>query len=216
MKQIALTVLLFLGVNTVFAQDDVPMYSSTGKPVRDGKVASRKKSGFDASRIIFGGGFGLGIGNITNVSISPIVGYRVSDRFSAGVGLGYQYVRIKNYSELFDASNNTVYKPLTASIYSPSVWMRYILWNNIFAHVEYEHNFMTQRQYRNNNSIYLGAIEEVKLRVNAPSLLVGAGIRQPVSDRVSILFQGMYDVIQDKNSPYRGTIAFRFGIVAGF
>lgn len=216
MKQIALAVLLFLGVNTVFAQDDVPMYSSSGKPVRDGKVASRKKTGFDASRIVFGGGFGFGFGNVTNISISPIVGYRVSDRFSAGVGMGYQYLRVKNYSELRDASNNPVYKPLTGSLYSPSVWMRYVLWNNIFAHIEYEHNFITQRQYRNNNSIYMGAIEEVKLNVNAPSLLVGAGIRQPVSDRVSILFQGLYDVLQDKNSPYRGGLTFRFGIVAGF
>lgn len=215
MKQIALGILFCLGINAAFAQDDVPMYSSTGKPVKDGKVANRKDGGFDASRIIFGGGFGFGFGNVTNINVAPLVGYRISDRFSAGVGMGYQYMRVKNYFSVFDASSNTVYKPFTANIYSPSVWMRYVLWNNIFAHVEYEHNFMSFKEYYNNYTVSTDILSR-DVKYNAPSLLVGGGIRQPLSDRVSIIFQGLYDVIQDEKSPYKGTIAFRFGIVAGF
>lgn len=215
MKYIAFAILFCLGVHIASAQEDIPVYSSSGKPVKDGKVNSRKQKGFDASRIIFGGGFGFGFGNITNVSVSPMVGYRISDRFSAGVGVGYQYVRIKNYWTIFDQSNNTVYKPFTANVYSPSVWMRYVLWNNIFAHVEYEHNFMSYKEYYNNYTVSTDILSR-DIKYNAPSLLVGGGFRQPISDRVSIIFQGLYDVIQDKNSPYKGTIAFRFGIVAGF
>lgn len=216
MKQIALAVLLFLGVNTAFAQDDVPMYSSTGKPVRDGKVASRKKTGFDASRIIFGGGFGLGFGNVTNVNVAPVVGYRITDRFSAGVGMGYQYVRVKDgFPGLFDENNNLVNKPKTFNAYAPNVWTRYVLWNNVFAHLEYEHNIITMKRYYNDYSKGTGILSET-LKIDAPALLIGGGIRQPVSDRVSILFQAMYDVLQDQNSPYYKTIAFRFGIVAGF
>jgi len=216
MKQIALAIFMFLGVNTVFAQDDVPVYSSTGKPVRDGKVASHKKTGFDASRIIFGGGFGLGFGNITNINVAPVVGYRFSDRFSAGVGLGYQYIRVKDgFQGLFDENNNMVNKPKTYNAYSPNVWARYVLWHNIYAHLEYEHNIMTMKRFYNDYSQGVGIHSET-LKLEAPALLIGAGIRQPVSDRVSVLFQAMYDVLQDQNSPYYKTIAFRFGVVAGF
>jgi len=215
MKQIVIALMLCLGVGAAYAQDDVPVYSSTGKPVRDGKVAGRKQKGFDASRLIFGGGFGFGFGNVTNINIAPAVGYRISDRFSAGIGMGYQYVRVKNYYPVFDASYNTVYRPFTANVYSPSLWTRYILWNNVFAHIEYEHNFMSFKEYYNNYTVSNDILTR-NVNYSAPSILVGGGIRHPISDRVSIIFQGLYDILPDKNSPYRGTIAFRFGILAGF
>jgi hypothetical protein len=116
---------------------------------------------------------------------------------------------------LFDENNNLVNKPKTFNAYAPNVWTRYVLWNNVFAHLEYEHNIITMKRYYNDYSKGTGILSET-LKVDAPALLIGGGIRQPVSDRVSILFQAMYDVLQDQNSPYYKTIAFRFGIVAGF
>ena len=204
-----------MGLQTVKAQENAELvYSSSGKPV-NAKNNRNKKTGFDASRIIFGGGLGLGFGSVTNVSVAPIVGYRITDNFSAGIGMGYQYVRVKDYYPVYDKNNTVIYKPYTANIYSPSVWTRYVIWKNIFAHLEYEHNFMSFKEYYNNYSVTLDILDRT-VKYNAPSLLLGGGFRQPVSDRVSIVFMGLYDVIQDKYSPYKGTIAFRFGIVAGF
>lgn len=210
MRYIALAILLSIGFSNLHAQE---VYSSSGRPVNQKKAPAKK--GFDASRIIFGGGLGFGFGNVTNISVSPMVGYRISDNFSAGVGFGYQYVRIKNGWLVYDANNNQIIKPYTANMYSPSIWGRYVIWNNIFAHLEYEHNFMSYKEFFNNYTVGL-EVQSKNVSYNAPSLLVGGGIRQPISDRVSILFTGLYDVIQDKYSPYKGTISFRFGIVAGF
>jgi hypothetical protein len=213
MKYIAFVILVCLGMQAS-AQE---VYSSSGRPVdENNKTRVKKDKGFDASNIIFGGGFGFGFGTVTNVNVAPIVGYRFSDNFSAGLGMGYQYYRIKNFFTVYDPSIGTqTRKPLNSNSYSPSVWMRYVLWNNIFAHVEYEHNFMTYKEYYN-DTIAPGNILSQNVKYNAPSLLVGGGLRQPVSERVSIIVMGLYDVIQDKYSPYRGTIAIRFGIVAGF
>lgn len=211
MRYIAITLLLLAGMTKLNAQE---VYSSSGRPVND-KRHTQQKKGFDASRIIFGGGLGFGFGNVTNISVSPIVGYRISDNFSAGVGLGYQYFRIKDKFTLQDQNLGYIKKPYTATMYSPSIWGRYVIWRNIFAHLEYEHNFMSETVY-DPYVIYTGPEKAIKNRINVPSLLLGGGIRQPISERVSIIFQGLYDVLQDKNSPYLGTISFRFGIVAGF
>jgi len=51
---------------------------------------------------------------------------------------------------------------------------------------------------------------------NVPCLLLGVGLRQPISDRVSLILLGMYDVLQDKYSPYKNTLVIRFGVAVGF
>jgi hypothetical protein len=211
MKRIAIAILLILGFQNLNAQ---LVYSSSGRPVSAKKKDPKK--GFDTHRIIFGGGFGFGFGNVTNVSVSPMLGYRISDNFSAGVGFGYQYLRVKDYYALYDANNVEYRKPFTANMYSPSIWGRYVIWHNIFAHLEYEHNFMTYTDYKPNYTIALNYYEQVNVKYNAPSILIGGGIKQPLTDRVSILFMGLYDVLQDQHSPYKGSLAFRFGVVVGF
>lgn len=205
--------MLFIGFASVSAQE---VYSSSGKPIKE-KKEEKEDKGFSTSKIIFGGGFGLGLGSVTNISVSPMVGYRITDRFSAGVGFGYQYLRVKDYYPLTDpATGQGVYKPLKASMYSPSVWARYVFWNNLFAHAEYEHNFMSFKRYFNNTALNPPAISSMNDTRNAPSLLLGGGGRWPVSDRVSFIILALYDVIQDNYSPYKGTVAIRFGINAGF
>lgn len=211
MRYILSVLVVLLSFNSLSAQE---VYSSSGKPVKEKRTKEDEK-GFNTSKIIFGGGFGLGIGSVTNIAVSPIVGYRISDRFAAGVGFGYQYVRIKDYWALTDpATNQGVYKPFVSTMYSPSVWARYVVWNNLFVHAEYEHNFMNFKRYYNNT--LKGVIESRNEPYDAPSLLLGGGGRWPISDRVSFVLLALYDVIQDQYSPYRGTISIRFGINAGF
>ena len=42
-----------------------------------------EKKGFDPQRLFFGGNFGLTFGNFTFINVSPVVGYRLTDKFSA-------------------------------------------------------------------------------------------------------------------------------------
>ena len=44
-----------------------------------------------SDRIYFGGGGGFSAGtNFTSISLAPQVGYKITDRYSAGIGITYQ------------------------------------------------------------------------------------------------------------------------------
>jgi hypothetical protein len=46
-------------------------------------------------KITFGGNFGLQFGRITQINISPLIGYRITDKFVAGGGPSYIYTSYK-------------------------------------------------------------------------------------------------------------------------
>lgn len=212
------TAILLVVVTSTYAQERV--YSSSGKPLNKSQKNIKSDKLIEPDRIIIGGWglFGAATG-IVNVGITPVVGYRITDGFAAGIGLGYQYLRIRDYNTVITNPINGAeeFRPLNAHIYSPSVWFRHIIWNNIFAQVEYEHNIFSQTTYTNDFTQYQTLpIIKRKDRLGVNSVLVGAGIRQPVGERSSMVFMILYDVLQDKNSPYRNTLAIRFGFNYGY
>lgn len=213
MKSILSVLLLSLGLVMHASAQEV--YSSSGKPVKAIKKEKEKEEKKFANRLMFGGGFSLGLGTVTNIGISPVVGYAITDKLYAGVGMGYQFVRIKDYWPVRDpVTFDVLYKPYTSNVYSPSVWARYIVWRNFFVHAEFEQNFMTVKEYYNDD--YTAEIKTAMFKAHPAALLLGAGIRMPVSERVSFVLTGLYDVLQQQYSPYGRTIAIRFGINAGF
>ena len=211
MKKIIIVMLLCFGA---FASDAQEVYNSSGRKGTSKKKESKPK-GFDASRLILGGGAGFGFGGYTSLSISPIVGYRITDNFSAGIGVGYQYTKIKNFYQYENPLTFEV-KSLhyVASALYPSVWSRYILFRNFFAHAEFEYNFLRFRDYQ-----FIGSTGEMKpynTKINVPCLLVGGGLRAPIGGRASIVVLGLYDVLQKQYSPYKDRIDVRFGFNIGF
>jgi hypothetical protein len=212
MNKICIIIALCLGLS--ISADAQEVYNSSGSR----RVTPKKKEqpkGFDPQRIIFGGGLGLSFGDVTAISIAPMVGYRITDNLAAGIGLGYQYLRIKDFFELRDANGNPPqYYDYKTSIYSGSVWARYLVFTNFFAHAEYEQNFMsfTRPEFDHNGS---GSIEEYKINYRSPAMLLGAGYRQPVTDNSSFVVMALYDVIQDEYSPYYDRIDVRFGFNVG-
>lgn len=219
MKHKLFTILLALMISAAAtAQDEV--YSSSGKPLNKSEKNVKSDKLIDPDRLIFGGWglFAVG-GGFTNLGVTPIFGYRITDGFSAGIGFGYQYLRIKNYNSVIVDPNSgaSEYRPLTAHIYSPSVWARHIIWNNIFAHAEYEHNIFSQTIYTNDFTQYgvLPIIKEKEV-INAPRLFLGGGLRQPIGDRASIVVMGLYDILHTSNSVYISPFTIRIGINAGF
>ncbi len=216
MKNLIVTILVLSACAGVASAQDV--YSSSGKALNRQQTSVKSDKLIDPDRLIFGGWgvFGIGSG-VTNLGITPIVGYRITDEFSAGIGFGYQYLRIKDYySVIVDISTaREELKPLNAHFYSPSVWGRYLIWSNIFAHAEYEHNISSYKEYEN-NLLLTPPYEERKVSVSVPSLLLGGGLRQPVGGRAALVIMALYDVLQDPRSPYYNTFALRVGINVGF
>ncbi len=214
-----------------FAQE-VETYTSSGKPagaLRKQQEEKKKQEGFDASRMIYGGTISAGGGNGAFViGVSPMIGYRITEKFAAGVGFGYQYAKVNDFFEIEDNNGIVNYYDFKATMLSGSVWARYLILPKLFVHAAYEHNFLSFQNYRfaRNGS---GNIEGYKERYDAPSALVGIGYRMPVAPNVSVNIMGMVDVLQffpnaplyspyyyDKGGSFINAIYPNIGFLIGF
>lgn len=147
-------------------------------------------------RIFFGGNLGLQFGTITNIEVSPLVGYRINNNLSAGLGLTYIYYKIN-----FD--NRPDYK---TDIYGGRIFARRAISENIFLHAEYESlNF---EFVRSDGSL---------LREWVPGMFLGGGFIQPVGRNVAFVAMALYNVLHDDlRSPYNSPLVIRVGINVGF
>jgi hypothetical protein len=201
MKKVLIALLLCVGVQGAYAQD---IYNSSGKKGSP-KKKDLKPKGFDMSRLVIGGAANLNFGTgFASVGISPMVGYKITDNFAAGVGVSYQYYR--NRYEWIDLYSNNNYIGSTqfdrkTSIYSANLWARYIVWKNIFVHVQPElmNIGVVTNLEQDPATLALTANEE---RKNVFIGLVGAGVRQPITGSLSLYFMLLFDVVQNPYSPY--------------
>ncbi len=207
MKNVLLVCLLFVGVSYASAQE---VYTSSGKQGYQKKV-NKKKKGYDPDKLIIGGGLNAGFGNgFVNVGISPILGYRFTNHFQAGIGVGYQYYQEPEYVDPVDpykvsyARENIVY---------PNIWTRYFVYKNFFVDGTLEYDIINLKQPGYDNMGNFGTIKE---NVTNTCLLLGVGIKQPLGGRVSAYFELIYDVLQGQYSPYpQGAPDIRIGFATG-
>lgn len=146
-------------------------------------------------KIFFGGGFGLQFGNATLIDISPIIGYKVFPRLGMGLGTSYKYYRIKNY---YGNDNH-----LTVNVGGGSLFARYLILDNIFAHAEYEKLIYKTKTFTSGTDIQVYS-----------SALVGGGYRQMIGDRVSTNFMILWNLNDTPDSPYTNPI-IRVGFNVG-
>lgn len=128
-------------------------------------------------RLYTGGNFWGSFGQISVLEISPIVGYRITNDYSAGVGLKYSFYK-QNVAPVF-----------STSIYGGSVFTRYVFLDRLVAHAELE--MLNVEVFRTIST---------SERLWVPIGLVGGGYSANG-------FQAMllYDVIGNENNPYIGT-----------
>ncbi len=141
-------------------------------------------------RLYTGGNFWGSFGTFTNLEISPMLGYRITNDYSVGVGIKYNYFR-RNVAPTF-----------SASIYGGSAFTRYIFLERIVAHAEFE-LLSVQRNF--------GVPSSERLLV--PIGLVGGGFS---SNGFQLML--LYDLIGHPNNPYLGTFGpnSRIYLRAGF
>lgn len=61
------------------------------------------------TKFFTGGGIGASFGNFTYVNVSPIFGYRFHEKFIAGMGINYQYLKHFNSSQAFQNYGGRVF-----------------------------------------------------------------------------------------------------------
>jgi hypothetical protein len=195
MKQ---TVIIFL-LAVLFgnAVDAQQVYTSSG---RSGYHKKTKKKGYDPDKLILGTGINAFVGNgAAGFLISPIVGYRVNDRFSAGIGLGYQYY------QTLDPDLSTVGQSyyIYDHIVTPSLWAKFFVWEQLFASASYENNIIFDKRGQGLYDQYGNPyIVQRNSMLNSNCLLLGGGIKQPMGGRFSATIELLFDLLKEQNSPY--------------
>ncbi|MPM02742.1 hypothetical protein SDC9_48997 [bioreactor metagenome] len=146
------------------------------------------------NHLFTGGSLGLTFGNETNIEAAPLFGYHLSNVVSFGIGGSYQYFHSRYYNESMNITGGRAF-------------FRIHPLRPVFLHAEYQ--VLT---YKTN--IFNAPTYEVQTIV-AEGLLVGAGYREYLSDRLSTTIMLLYDLNYTKYSPYSNPL-FRFGIEWAF
>ena len=161
------------------------------------KAQSRYKS----DRFFTGGGFGLQIGTVTIIDVSPHIGYYLTDNFALGIGGTYQYYRYKDSYYKINYSTD---------IFGGRLFARYNIIEEIFAHAEYE--------YLNYEAALidpLGYFTGDTKRVSVDNVLVGGGYRQNVGGNSWATISVLWNVNETVYTLYSNPI-IRMGVDIGF
>lgn len=154
-----------------------------GQTQPDVPAAFRKK-------LYVGGNFGLSLsGRFLLLDISPIVGYKITKKFSLGPGAVYQLA----YSRAFSYSN-----------YGAKVFTRFLFLPAFFAHAEQEVLSVPILALTPTNQYVIDH------RVNVYSTFVGGGYRQRIGNRLALDTMLLFNLTSTDLSPYSNPV-LRFG-----
>lgn len=154
----------------------------------------------DPSRLFFGGNFGMRFGDFTFVNVSPQVGYRFTDRFSAGGGVNF----IAS-STMTRTSGGDRFMKQGYGYAGLNLFARIFPVANLFVNVQPEMNYSwgTVRYYN-------GQADVKSPGAFVPVLLVGAGASIPTG-RGNIIAMYQYDLVGNERSPYGRRPFLTFG-----
>lgn len=146
-------------------------------------------------RMYTGGNLGFQFGRETFAEVSPILGFQITDQFSAGIGLTYQYYKYQDVQ----------YK-LESNVYGGKLFGRYFFTDFLFGYAEFEH-------------LNLDAFDfyPKKRRVDVESLLGGGGYFQRFNENSNsgLFAMILYNFTESAYTPYSNPIV-RIGFNLGF
>lgn len=146
-------------------------------------------------RLYFGGDITLSVsGAATIVGAAPMLGYRITDKWSAGLGVSAYYFNVRTFN-------------YATSFYGGNVFSRFLITDNIFAQSEYH--------IVNTDVAYSTSTEIIRTRENIPLWYVGGGYRQPVGGSGFASISVLFDLIGDPRAPYPNP-TIRAGFNFGF
>ena len=151
-------------------------------------------------RLVTGGGLGLGFGSqVDYFSISPLVGYKITEKLVAGTSLTYRYTKYKYYTPALKLID-----------YGVGPFVRYSIFKNIFVQTEFE--------YLNYE---FPTTPTESIRESYTSFLAGGGFFQPVGNKAVFFLTALYNFSYEEPlpgvySPYYSPLILRAGISFGF
>jgi hypothetical protein len=161
---------------------------------------SVKAQGLFGDKIFVGGGIGSEgiILNTFNIYLggNAHVGYKVTDRLSAGVRVRYIYDHFRQVD-------------ITLNHVGGGVFTQYIIARNIFAALEYE---------RMTYEVPFGNDLNNTNRIGFDSMFLGAGYFQPLGGQTTFSMTAFYNLLygDGTNSQYQSPFLFRAGFNVGF
>jgi hypothetical protein len=167
--------------------------SAWGQEQPDPPAMERSMKNPFADKLVWGGNLGLQFGSQSLVDVSPIIGYKVTDRFVPGFGATYRYIS-------WHAPGNP---PVRANFYGGSVWARFYIIPEIFIHAEYESLNGEWEPYLRPGYRYF---------LNTPFL--GGGYSQNMGG-VSSYIMLLYIINYSYDSPYASPLVLRVGFTVG-
>jgi len=179
-KIVLIIFIFFLGINNIMCQN-IENNSDSKSIFKD--------------RFLTGGGFGLQIGTITLINVTPFIAYKITEKFISGLGFTYEYYSDKRFIPNYKTN-----------IYGGSVFARYYVFKDIFAHGEYE--ILSYKP-----SIY--SIYQNDDRISVESYLLGAGYRQWIGENSSVNFLILWNFNESVYSLYQNPvirISFSIGL----
>ncbi len=144
-----------------------------------------------SDRLVEGGNFYINFwGDVFEINVSPILGYKVNNNFLAGVGLFVDY-------------QHSDYYKYTATILGGKVFGRYFLYKNFFTQSEFERlriSFKYNNIQTNSNTYFYDG------------LYVGLGYNLGEIRNSGLTIMIMYDLLYNDKSIYNSPLSFRIGI----
>ena len=192
MRTILLSFLICFSLQQSFAQTQT--IETEEKDAEEEDFSNKKWK----DRIIVGGNVSAQFGNATFIEVSPLVGYRITENLTSGIGFTYQYL-----SENYNIYNFYDYK---ATVMGARVFSQYDLIFGIFAHVEYEY------------SKYKFTYEDVTLgeyKGAVPAFFVGGGYNYQIGDNARFQIIALYDLLHTSESIYINPWSIRMGFNIG-
>jgi hypothetical protein len=197
MKKILILAYLVCLTSLAFAQDKVFKMTPQDTAIikKDTTVVKKKDTKQDASNQdkdvkipfprIFGGNFSLWFGNSTLLDISPLAAYKITEKAHIGIGGTYRY-----YNDPY----------ISTSVYGGRAFFRYMLFESIYAHVEYE---SLSVEYPQNGKL---------TRDFVSAALLGATYRSMISEHFYSTMSVFYNTnYVQKISPYANPLVIRIG-----
>lgn len=186
-KRLFIACILVCQVQFVLSQrDSVPDYT---------RQKSEQKSDVKEflNRLYWGGNVGAWIGNPSFVDLSPLVGVKVTNKFSIGFGFIYNYYSYKygNYK-------------YSTNLLGSRIYARYFILDNVFAQVGWDHiNRDDPYAYFPNTRVWVD------------NILVGGGVRYEIGSNFYAIASGLWNLNQTPLSPYANPI-IQIGFIGGF
>jgi hypothetical protein len=186
--------------------EDPAQPQETAEPGRTTAGASVSSSGPGVGvttrrdRFFFGGGIGLGFGDIKFVEIWPLFGYNFNPKVRGGMTLIYRY---RKDERIPDSTSTTDY--------GGSLFVDYFPVQRIFLRAEYEH---LNYEFIYRDPVTLELFTE---REGYNSVFGGVGFANPIGPNGAFNIMLLYNFShEDGQSPYADPYVIRIGVSFGF